>query len=548
MSKPVLRCAIYTRKSSEEGLDQAFNSLDAQREAGEAYVRSQRHEGWLLLPERYDDGGISGGTLERPALQRLLAEIRAGRVQVIVVYKVDRLTRALSDFARLVELFDTHGVSFVSITQQFNTTTSMGRLTLNVLLSFAQFEREVTGERIRDKIAASKRKGMWMGGCVPLGYDAVDRTLIVNAAEADAVRWLFRTYLDSGSVERLQTAAVTTNVCTKSGKPFTRGHLYRVLQNPVYIGQIRHHEQVYAGQHSAIVERSLWEAVQARLAGNRVARRDGRDHREPSLLAGRLVDDQGHGFTPSHAVKQGRRYRYYVERRPTSARPGKSRRLPAQEIEQLVIETLSNLMASTTQLLEATELDKATATTMHGVANAGLELAKRLTEPTGRNTLIRALVSRVVLIEAAVQIDIDRTALRAALHIAGPAYGAASFTITIPVRLRFRGVELKLIVPTAEGAHCAQPDASLIKAVIRGHAWWHRRLSGDAQSIADIAATEGINDRYIRRLMGLAFLAPDIIERILDGQQPVELTTEQLVKHRALPIDWAEQRRLFGFD
>jgi DNA invertase Pin-like site-specific DNA recombinase len=299
VTKPTVRCAVYTRKSSEEGLEQGFSSLDAQREACLAFVASQRHEGWRALPEAYDDGGVSGGTLERPALQRLLAAIRSNKVDVVVVYKVDRLTRALSDFARLVEIFDRHEVTFVSVTQQFNTTTSMGRLTLNVLLSFAQFEREVTGERIRDKIAASTKKGMWMGGYVPLGYDARDRSLVVNAAEAGTVRTLFRLYLEHGCVRRVHETAKDLGLATKlrrtedgrmgGGRPLSRGHIYQVLGNPLYAGRIAHKGEVYDGLHEAIVDRETWDAVQEQLARNRVDRRDGRTAREPSLLAGRAT-------------------------------------------------------------------------------------------------------------------------------------------------------------------------------------------------------------------------------------------------------------------
>jgi site-specific DNA recombinase len=292
------RCAIYTRKSSEEGLEQEFNSLQAQCEACEAFIRSQCHEGWILARTRYDDGGFSGGSMERPALQRLLADIREGRIDIIVVYKVDRLTRSLADFARLVEIFDAQGASFVSVTQQFNTTSSMGRLTLNVLLSFAQFEREVTGERIRDKIAASKKKGMWMGGNVPLGYDASERTLIINPAEAEAVRCIFALYLEFGCVRRVKEETDRLGLTTKrnttasglerGGKPFSRGHLYQLLTNPIYIGEIAHKGQLYPGQHPALIDAEAWSAVRDQLAAN------ARDHRrkthatEPSMLAGAL--------------------------------------------------------------------------------------------------------------------------------------------------------------------------------------------------------------------------------------------------------------------
>src|SRR2546423_736768 len=308
-SKPVRRCAIYTRKSSEEGLEQSFNSLDAQREAGEAFILSQRHEGWRTLPTRYDDGGYSGGTMERPALKRLLEDVQAKRVNVVIVYKVDRLTRSLSDFAKIVEALDARKVSFVSVTQQFNTTTSMGRLTLNILLSFAQFEREVTGERIRDKIAASKKKGMWMGGSVPLGYELEARKLTPHNTEADLVRNIFVLYLKSGCVRKLMAHLDRENVKTKTrvtksgarlgGGSFSRGHLYYLLRNRLYIGEIRHRERWYPGEHPAIVPQELWEKVQVQLDGNIRARRERAREQSSSLLTGLIEDGEGNRFTPS---------------------------------------------------------------------------------------------------------------------------------------------------------------------------------------------------------------------------------------------------------
>src|ERR1700756_696150 len=314
------RCAIYTRKSSEEGLEQEFNSLEAQREACEAFLCSQRNEGWVLARTHYDDGGFSGGNLERPAAQHLLTDIRAGRIDIVVVYKVDRLTRSLADFARLVELFEAQGLSFVSVTQQFNTTSLMGRLTLNVLLSFAQFEREVTGERIRDKIAASKKKGMWMGGNVPLGYDASARTLVINPAEAETVRRVFTLYRELGCVRRVKEEAdrlglrtkgsTTTNGTERGGKPFSRGHLYTLLSNPNYTGHKAHKGVLYPGQQAALIDDESWSTVRDQLAANTSNHRRKTKATEPSLLAGLLVDARGGRLPPSHAVKKGRRYRY----------------------------------------------------------------------------------------------------------------------------------------------------------------------------------------------------------------------------------------------
>jgi site-specific DNA recombinase len=368
MPRPELRhkrCAIYTRKSSEEGLEQEFNSLAAQREACEAFIRSQRNEGWVLARTRYDDGGFSGGNLERPALQGLLADLRAGRIDIVVVYKVDRLTRSLTDFARLVEIFDAQGVSFVSVTQQFNTTSSMGRLTLNVLLSFAQFEREVTGERIRDKIAASKKKGLWMGGNVPLGYDANERTLILNPAEAETVRCIFALYRQLGCVRRVKEEADRLGLRTKrsttadgterGGKSFSRGHLYGLLSNPIYTGQIAHKGELYPGQHPALIDNETWTAVRDRLAANTSDHRRNAKVAEPSLLAGVLVDARGERLTPSHAVKKGRRYRYYVSAALiTEAGTDRAQgwRLAAREIEEAVIRILTDALTSPAELVE----------------------------------------------------------------------------------------------------------------------------------------------------------------------------------------------------
>src|ERR1700726_3111759 len=351
------RCAIYTRKSSEEGLEQEFNSLAAQREACEAFIRSQRDEGWVLAKTRYDDGGFSGGNIERPALQDLLGDIRAGRIDIVVVYKVDRLTRSLADFARLVELFDAEAVSFVSVTQQFNTTSSMGRLTLNVLLSFAQFEREVTGERIRDKIAASKKKGMWMGGVPPLGYQCRDHKLIVVPPEAETVQHIFRRYATLGSVRLLQQELDGAGIRSKSwvstagrcwgGKPLARGALYTMLRNRIYRGQIVHKEQHYPGEHEPIIDEVLWQEVQTKLTANAVERATGERRLSPSLLAGLLYDGVGHRMTPSHAVKKGMRYRYYVSHPLiTKAREAAPRglRIAAAEIEQVVTSEIHRLL------------------------------------------------------------------------------------------------------------------------------------------------------------------------------------------------------------
>jgi DNA invertase Pin-like site-specific DNA recombinase len=403
-----VRCAIYTRKSSEEGLEQEFNSLQAQREACEAFITSQRQEGWVRLPAGYDDGGFSGATMDRPALQQLLVDLTAGRVDIVVVYKIDRLTRSLTDFAKIVEILDAKGASFVSVTQQFNTTTSMGRLTLNVLLSFAQFEREVIGERIRDKIAASKRKGMWMGGVPPLGYQAQDRKLVVVDSEAEIVRCIFRRYAELGSVRSLKDELETRGIKSKSrtsasgrlsgGKSFARGALYLMLQNRVYRGEIVHKEQSHPGEHPPVIDQPLWDAVQAQLAGNAAQRNSGARTRQPSLLAGMLADGDGNRMTPSHAVKKGTRYRYYVSRPLiTKDRTGNSAglRIPAAAIEQLVTSRVRQWLLDPGSIYKATSARFPDPSTQRRLAVRAEEIGNRWPElPLIRRRAVLAALNR----------------------------------------------------------------------------------------------------------------------------------------------------------
>ena len=361
-AKPSRRCAIYTRVSTDSGLEQDFNSLDNRREASEAYIKSQAHEGWKLVRDHFDDGGFSGGSMERPALQKLLGEIRARRIDVVVVYKVDRLTRSLADFAKLVDQFDAHEVSFISVTQSFNTTTSMGRLTLNMLLSFAQFEREITGERIRDKVAASKRKGIWMGGAVPLGYRVENRALHIVEEEAEFIRGLYRRYLELSSVVRLKAALDTEAALTpvrvsrsgraSGGRPFSRGHLYWILSNPIYIGRLSHKGQVHVGLHAAIVEPEVWEAIQERLQAQTVARRKPQPDLH-SFLAGKLYDDRGNRMGATYACKGSNRFRYYVSRPALvgdAKLAGSLPRISAPEVESTVIDAVQRLLAPPTRV------------------------------------------------------------------------------------------------------------------------------------------------------------------------------------------------------
>jgi DNA invertase Pin-like site-specific DNA recombinase len=565
MSRP--RCALYTRKSTEDGLDQPFNSLDAQREACEAYVLSQAGEGWTCLKTRYDDGGFSGGTMERPGLEALLADIKLGKISVVVVYKVDRLTRSLADFARLVELFDTRGVSFVSVTQQFNTTSSMGRLTLNVLLSFAQFEREVTAERVRDKIGASKRKGLWMGGVVPLGYAAIDRKLVVDEAEAETLRTLFRLYLKHANVRLVKQDADRLGLRTKArkphngrrrgGAPFTRGHIYQLLANPIYLGEIVHKGLRYPGQHEAIIHRETWEAVQAQLKRNAVVRRCGFNTKTPSLLAGLLVDEDGERMTPSHASKAGRRYRYYVSRPATekSSNAGATWRLPAKEIEGVVLNGIGVLLRDRLRLIECLKLSKESPGHLKALLAKAARLTDRMTPagPAEQREFLLEVVDNIEVREDRIRIVLRAHTLRAMMGKASPEKergemareNERAFTVDLPVMVKRRGAELKLVV-TDDRRAPPLPDAKLIAAVAQGSRRFAEIRDGNARSVSELARRHGVDRSDVGRMIRLAFLAPDIVEAILEGRQPVDLTAARLTRLSDLPVSWAEQRRLFG--
>jgi DNA invertase Pin-like site-specific DNA recombinase len=572
-----LRCAIYTRKSSDEGLEQEFNSLHAQREACEAFILSQRHEGWHLLTTLYDDGGCSGGTMERPALQRLLCDIGAGKVDVVVVYKIDRLTRSLFDFAKIVETFDAKAASFVSVTQQFNTTTSMGRLTLNVLLSFAQFEREVTSERIRDKIAASKQKGMWMGGAVPLGYDVVNRKLRINAEEARMVRLLFEVYLKLGSVRLLQAECLRLGLRTKlrtmldgrrsGGTAFSRGHLYRILSSPIYIGRVPHKDRSYEGEHEAIIDAETWDRVQSQLAVNAGRKRGRVNSKDPSLLGGLLYTADGVSFTPSHAVNHGRRYRYYVERslltRP-KADPKKSAgphaegsdfgskrsgfRLPAHQIEQLVLRQTAAFFRDHGGVLDALRTSQISPDRVSALLTCASRLADACEEGSNaeQSELIATLVSRVTVARNRVMIEIEHKALVDRLldrDITFPAEVTEGqrITIEVPVTFRRRGVEARLIV-LGRQQPAPKPGPHLVKALTRAHEWLGRIVRGEANGPGDIAESERLCRTYVTRVLCLAFLAPNITKAILDGQPPTELTVKNLIRSALkLPLLWPDQ-------
>ena len=536
MTRPAaLRCAIYTRKSSEEGLDQAFNSLDAQREACAAYVLSQAGEGWTALPALYDDGGFSGGNMERPALKRLLADIDRGGVDVVVVYKVDRLTRSLGDFGRIVERFDGRGVSFVSVTQAFNTTTSMGRLTLNVLLSFAQFEREVTGERIRDKIAASKAKGLWMGGATPLGYDPDGRTLKINPEEAELVRRIFRRYLELGSVHRLREELeaqgvrsrlrVTASGKTRGGVPLGRGALFHLLSNRTYLGQVPHKEVFHPGLHPPLLDAELFEAVRVQLTANAGSRRRKAAGLEPlgpaAPLAGVLTDEHGRPMSPVSARgKSGQVYRYYVSSPAQVERDGRpARRVSAPGLEQLVLARSREV---------GVRLDEADPW-------AGLRVA----------------ITSVALGPQALTITYQRAQLSQGEQTDQPTGGELVFEtdraiLTGPALPKNPSGPRILATPAGVAtATKVERNCSLMRALARAEAWRWMLVRGEAVTLATIAQQECLARNYVQRILRLAFLAPDLKLAILEGCQPAGLTLDRFMR-RDLPLAWIAQRSLFA--
>jgi DNA invertase Pin-like site-specific DNA recombinase len=556
--RETLRCAIYTRKSSEEGLEQDFNSLHAQREACEAFIKSQAGEGWRLVTTPYDDGGVSGGTMERPALQRLLADIRENLVDIVVVYKVDRLTRSLADFAKMVEVFDAHGISFVAVTQQFNTTTSMGRLTLNVLLSFAQFEREVTGERIRDKIAASKRKGMWMGGLVPLGYEVRDRQLAIVESEATTVRHIFGRYVELASVRLLKAeldrdgirskVRVAKNGLSSGGCSFARGALYTLLGNPIYIGEVRHKGARHPGLHQAIVQRARWDKTQELLRSLTMRSDAQLGGSVSNPLAGKLFDEGGERLAPCGAAKGERRYRYYVSRSLLNGAACKARRgwrLPAHEIERSVATATRKILSDVPAI--AAEIERAghDVSQTAAILDAAGTWSRRLQSEAEISTALKSLIERVELrddrLRLSIQLPFNSSDGSAANQI-----NCLAFTREIPLQTRRRGVEMKFIVD-GNPSDSGRADPALIKLLARAHCWFAQLVSGQSESMVKLGEREHVGKRYVSRVIRLAFLAPEIVELIVEGRQPPELTAQRLLTDRSeLPLSWRAQKEVLG--
>jgi site-specific DNA recombinase len=502
-----MRCAIYTRKSSEEGLDMEFSSLDAQRDACEAYIKSQASQGWRALPQHYDDPAYSGGNLDRPALQQLLKDIDAGRVDVIVVYKIDRLTRSLADFAKLVEAFDAKSISFVAVTQQFNTTTSMGRLTLNVLLSFAQFERELSSERVRDKVAASRRKGKWTGGTVPLGYDAKDKKLVINKAEAETVRYIFKRYLEVQSFGKLVADLDAKGIVTKrrdtkvkkfnGGIPFTYGPLAYFLKNRVYVGETGHKEKWFPGEHAAIVDRKIFDQVQQLLASQPAARKARRTASE-ALLMGKLYDDRGNRMSPSYSAKNGVRYLFYVSSallRGRRADAGSVARVSAAEIEGAVLAALEQVPATEGAPISIEEIE-------------------------------RVVVARDRLVLTKVGNSDDDCLNR-------------EFKIEWSMKARDAVSEVK----NHQGSE-SEPNEGLVQSVVRAHAWMHSLRDGSYKSIESLAEANQLHPKVVRQALRLAFLSPAVTSAILEGSQPTALSLSQIPK--LLPLPWTEHQRMLA--
>jgi site-specific DNA recombinase len=515
-----MRCAIYTRKSTDHNLDLAFNSLDAQREACEAYIKSQAHEGWRLIPDRFDDGAFSGASLVRPALQDLMDKVRAKKIDIVVVYKVDRLTRSLADFAKLVELFDEHEVSFVSVTQSFNTTSSMGRLTLNVLLSFAQFEREVIGERVRDKISASKRRGIWVGGPIPLGYRSVAKKLEVVPEDAALVRKIFEDYLRLGSIGALSASLEQENIKprprqlstgrTIAAERFMVGPLALMLKNRFYIGDVVYRGEINKGEHDPILDQDLFEAVQARLAEGAIKRMTARSE-SSAILTGLIFDDRGNPMSPSHASKKGVRYRYYISHallQNRKAATGSIARVSAPDVEALVVGAVRRKLADSAEVTDR--------------ALAQQHLRRIIVHPAKLAIEIRSTET----ID-----DQDQSGISAEIL-------TLPFTPNLP---RQKGVTH---APANSGAIDHETRDTLMQAIARARGWMDSIMAGTVASFKDIAASENLAERHIRRVAVLAYLSPKVLRAIIDGVAPGGLTVSRLTQ--ALPHAWSEQEAMFG--
>lgn len=513
-----VRCAIYTRKSSEEGLEQDFNSLDAQREACEAYIKSQKHEGWVLFEKQYNDGGFSGGTMERPAFKELLKDIETDEIDIVVVYKVDRLTRSLMDFSKIIDIFDKHKTSFVSITQQFNTTTSMGRLTLNILLSFAQFEREVTGERIRDKFAASRKKGMFLHGIAPIGYKKENGTLTEIPEQAELIRAIFNNYLEFKSTPKLQKYLIENNIKTPNGKDFSIGHLNRLLNNKVYIGKITYKNEEYDGLHSGIIDNDLFDKVQRCIKSNKGDRKFATNNHQYSLLGSKLFDDKGNYMSPTYSYnRHKKRYRYYVSQAIIQHREqdaGSINKIPGDEIENFIRQEVKAFITNKMDMQQY--LSNYAITKQNKILNLVENL--KITDQ-----IIRLVVHKVIIYKEKVELDMNKNIILKLLEEL-----AYNQEISIDINeTEFISIakDVSIVSTPRHGNKLIIGDeveynSTLINAIIKGFylykLWQENKLQPEQKNT------------YNYRLMNLRFLPPKIVEDVLNGNQQATLTVKNL--------------------
>jgi site-specific DNA recombinase len=564
------RCAIYTRKSSEEGLDKEFNSLDAQREAGKNKILSQRHEGWELINEHYDDGGISGGTMERPALQRMIDDIKAGKIDIVLVYKIDRLSRSMLDFLGMIKFFDEHNVSFVSVTQDLNTDTAMGRLVLNVLQSFAQFEREIASERIKDKIALSKQRGMWMGGTIPLGYDAIDSKLHVIEDEANIVRFLFDSFIETSSPTETIKLAKTQGYKTKArrtstgkhypARDFTKSSLYQVLRNQLYVGKIEHKEkgEVYGGQHDAIISDEIFDQAQSILQSNPKYRIRKSNKDNPYLLKGLLKDPKGYSLTPTYSKKKDKIYRYYVSTHAikTTYDNCPLKTINAQFLEEIILDQAKRALTNV-EWVQRMQSQSDKAVTLpdirKGLKNFDMMWAELF--PAEQARIIQLVIDNIIVHPDKIIITFHPSGMLSVLHQFMPdlkTHGDIDDPMVMEIPVQFQRKAKRKRIMTPDGRNVVDMsneniDEALVKAIARAHRWQEMLDMREVKSISEIATQEDLPKSYASQVIKLTELAPDITNAILEGKQPATLQLKDLIKAGPLPLDWAEQRIQLGF-
>lgn len=569
------RCAIYTRKSTDEGLDKEFNSLDAQRESGENYIRAKAHENWKALPERYDDGGISGGTMERPGLQKMLDDIKAGKIDIVVVYKIDRLSRSMLDFLNMIRFFEEHKVSFVSVTQDLNTDTAMGRLVLNVLQSFAQFEREISSERIRDKIALSKEKGMWMGGIVPIGYDAQDGKLVVNEDEKVTVNFIFKRFVETASTTQIVKDLKKHGFQTKPrvsrrgrvtpARDFTKQALYKILNNKIYIGLIDHKAkgETYEGRHDSIIEMKLWNQAQAILSGNKMKKINFSKEERPYLLKGMLMGPDGCAMTPATAKKGNKRYRYYVNTKANKTYYDNCslKSVSAQVLEEVVLFQAKRQLTSTEWVQRMLKSEEGETAGIHDV-RAALDNFEAIWDelfPSEQARIMQLIISQVTVYPNKIHIVFRPPGMASVLHELLPDLSINAdnhpdmyYVMEMTIPIDFKQSRNKKIITTPDGRDLTKPiqpehDNALIKAIARAYKWESLLEDGTARSIAEIARTENMDRGYVASVIRLTSLAPDITTAIINGRQPRSLQLSSIIR-KSLPYCWNEQRQMLGFD